>query len=96
MTDERVRLDLGMLFPELRDLNDECVVRLMRLLRGTTGIGEVHVVDGDVPEAASLCLHFDPAVLSLVEVERLARSSGARAREGWGGGESTRTRPENP
>ncbi len=93
MTDDRVRLDLGMLFPDLDDWNDESLVQLMHLLCGTTGISEVHVMAPDVPEAAVLCLHFDPAVLSLGEIERLARSVGARASEGRAGGESPRTRP---
>ena len=88
---DRVRLDLGLLLPERRD-HDECVSRLEQLLRATTGISAAHVVDPDVPEAAALCLHFDPTVLSMAEVEHVARSAGAQVCSE----ESTRTRSERP
>jgi len=88
---DRVRLDLGLLLPARRDY-DECVSRLEHLLRATTGITAAHVLDPDVPEAAALCLHFDPAVFSMAEVERVARSVGAQVCSE----ESTRTRSERP
>ena len=50
---------------------------------GQPGVTRAHVVIGD-GAPASLCLHYDPEVLPLAQVERLARSAGARITEQFG------------
>jgi hypothetical protein len=68
----RLRLDLPMLLPDVPDAQDACVARLNALLERKGGIVEAHTVDAD-GGAPVLCLHYDPDVLSLAQVERLAR-----------------------
>jgi len=47
------------------------------------GISRSHVVHDD-GSPASLCLHYDPDVLSLAEVERVARAAGAEIHDHYG------------
>ncbi len=72
---EKLRLDLPLLLPEM-DAGDACVSMLTDELSHTRGITEAHIVreDGE----AKLCLHYDPDLVSLSKIQRLARAAGAR------------------
>jgi len=68
-----VRLQIPVLLPENGDCAD-CVRRLQEALRLHKGIEEAHVDQaGDLPR---LCLHYDPNLISLAEVEQHARQEG--------------------
>ena len=72
MTD-KLKLEIPILLPENGDCAD-CVERLQAALRPHKGIQEVHVDQtGDSPR---LCLHYDPNLLTLEDVERHARQEG--------------------
>lgn len=73
---ETTRIELHLILPDIPGERDACVVRLQARLGGVKGISRGHVVT-DHGGPASLCLHYDPAVLSLAEVERVVRASGA-------------------
>lgn len=98
-----VRLDLPLLLPEVQDVRDRCVARLVSLLEGRDGVQQVHVlgaadarrggtVDATIAEeawdptgrVAQLCLHYDPARLSLAQVTELARLAGAEVSNRFG------------
>ena len=65
MTDAtKLRLDLPLVLPGVDDVRDRCVARLIDLLAGRPGISEAHIVGPDGP-APELCIHYDPATLSL-------------------------------
>lgn len=80
----RLRLKLPILLPEVDSVRDECIDRVITLLKPRPGILDVHIAD-DCPEGeegksggeALLCLHYDPEVLPLQQVESLARAAGA-------------------
>lgn len=76
MTDH-LRLDLPLLLPDVPDARDACVSRLEATLAGTPGVVRTHVVNPDDPETAALCLHYDPGLLTLEEVRRIAEAAGA-------------------
>ena len=79
---KRVRLELPILLPEIPDAHDACVRRLEELLSQRRGITTTHVVeDGG---AALLCLHYDPDVITIDNVEQLAQAAGAEVRERYG------------
>lgn len=80
---EKLRLELPLLLPEAPDTRDACVERVTAVLARRGGITEAHVVadDGSTP---LLCLHYDPGMLTLAEVERLARAAGAAVSERYG------------
>ena len=69
-------LDLPVVLPAIQDARDQCVDRLIESLHGLRGITEAHVEGGQGD--ARLCLHYDAAVVSLGQVERLAHDAGAR------------------
>lgn len=72
----KLRLDLPLVLPDVDDASDRCVTRLLDSLSGRPGLAEVHVVG---PESGSpqLCIHYDPATLSLTRVRELVSSVGA-------------------
>lgn len=77
-----VRIDLPILLPDIPDAHDACVARLRGLLNQRRGVTETHVVeDGPI---AVLCVHYDPNVITLDNVEELARAAGAEVRERYG------------
>jgi Cd2+/Zn2+-exporting ATPase len=77
-----IRIEVPILLPEIPDARDACVRRLQELLNERRGITRTHVVeDGG---ATLLCLHYDPDVITLDNVEQLAHAAGAEVRERYG------------
>ncbi len=72
----RLALEIPVVLPAVRDARDQCVDRLIESLHGLRGITTAHVEDG--AGEARLCLHYDSALVSLGQVERLAQDAGAR------------------
>ena len=70
-----LELDLPLILPDIPDTDDRCVTRLESLLVDKTGIERAHLIpeNGGPPR---LCLHYDPEVLTLAQVERYAHSVG--------------------
>ncbi len=71
---KKLQLDLTILLPEM-DAGDDCVSMLTDELSRTRGISEAHIVRNN--GTAQLCLHYDPDLVSLAKIERLARQLGA-------------------
>jgi Zn2+/Cd2+-exporting ATPase len=79
---KHVRIELPILLPEIPDARDACVRRLQELLNQRRGITKTHVVEDN--GATLLCLHYDPDVITLDKVQRLAEAAGAEVRERYG------------
>jgi Zn2+/Cd2+-exporting ATPase len=69
-----LQIDLPLLLPTI-DPNDSCIPLLTGQLKTIKGIQEVHIIQDN--GMAWLCLHYDPNLLTLNRVERLAREAGA-------------------
>ena len=80
----RVRIDLPVLLPEVTGRNDACIARLENALAALGGITEAHVRPAQGEAPAVLCLHYDPAVVSLASVERAARKAGVTITQRYG------------
>lgn len=76
----KLRLNLPLVIPDVDDVEDRCVHRLIDALAGRPGIIEAHVVR-DASDATQLCLHYDPAVISLSRLRELVDSVGAHLSE---------------
>lgn len=77
---KKVRLELPLVLPDVDDPRDPCIGRLIGLLNGRPGLEHVHVktLEG---EPASLCLHYDPAVVSVARLRELVTAAGAQITE---------------
>jgi Zn2+/Cd2+-exporting ATPase len=69
-----VRLDLDLVLPSI-DPDDRCADQLLTRLQAVKGIEQAHIVreNGE----AQLCVHYDPNLLPLSRVRRLAEQEGA-------------------
>ncbi len=86
MTERKTTINLESLLPGLPDARDACVARLTALIGEGEGVGRVHLIEagGEGGKAPSLCLHYDPEVATLAQVERLAQAAGLRISERFG------------
>jgi len=73
---EETRIELRLVLPDIPDERDACVARLESRLGREPGVVRSHVVRENGGPAV-LCLHYDPSVRSLADVERLTRAAGA-------------------
>lgn len=98
------RIDIPLLLPDVQDVRDQCIARLIQSLEKRPGVLKAHVlVAGEIDIDATstsranssgsgaratdsplLCLHYDPAVLTLSTVTALARAAGAEVSEKFG------------
>ncbi len=76
MNDSTLQLELPVLLPGVDHEKDQCVDRLQELLLEHKGIRRVHVTrkNGE----ALFCLHYDPDLITLSQVERMAMQAGAQ------------------
>jgi len=72
---QKLRLEIPLLLPHIPDEQDGCVARLQETLSARRGVSQAHVVYDD--GAARLCLHYDPELVSLAEMQRAAEQAGA-------------------
>ncbi|RUL89480.1 heavy metal translocating P-type ATPase [Tautonia sociabilis] len=83
MDSRHTLIDLNSLLPELPGADDACVARLEALIGEGRGISRAHTLRDD-GGPATLCLHYDPDVVTLAQVERLARAAGLQITERFG------------
>lgn len=97
---ELIRLDIPLVLPGVRDVQDACIGRLMNLLERRDGVESVHVLrPGDPPldrqharafqrdangDEPQLCLHYDPERITLGQVTELATLAGAQIGKQYG------------
>jgi len=79
----QTQIEVAVLLPEVADTRDACVKRLEELVGASRGIGRAHVVENS-DGGAELCLHYDPDIVTLAQVERLARATGAELQDRFG------------
>jgi Zn2+/Cd2+-exporting ATPase len=75
MTEKTIELDIPLLLPGVEDEQDKCLSRLEASLQNQKGIQRSHLEREKSP--VDLCLHYDPNILSLADVKRLAKRAGA-------------------
>jgi Zn2+/Cd2+-exporting ATPase len=73
-SEKRLQLALPLVLPGVEDEQDGCIARFQERMRGQTGITEAHVERQNGKPA--LCLHYEPNLVPLERVERLASEMG--------------------
>ncbi|MCA9118180.1 MAG: hypothetical protein KDA79_24075, partial [Planctomycetaceae bacterium] len=81
---ERLRIDLQVLLPDVPDARDRCVARLRELIEAKEGVDSAHVVATGENRPDQFCVHYDADRLPLGEVRALARRAGAELSERFG------------
>ncbi len=71
---DKIQLDLNVVLPDIDD-RDRCVDLLTNRLAAVKGIEEAHITQEN--GKTQLCLHYDPNLLTLSRVQRLAEEAGA-------------------
>ena len=78
MIEKTVEISLPLLLPENQDACDHCVELLQTRLQAQRGILQTHLhLDHDPME---LCIHYDPNLISLAAVKRIAEEAGSELR----------------
>lgn len=76
MNEKAIDLDIPLILPGVTDDQDACLNRLEAALQNQKGIQRAHVERDKTP--IDLCLHYDPDLVTLAEVKRLAERAGAQ------------------
>jgi len=71
-----IELQIPLLLPGIEDENDGCLNRLEVALQGHKGILRAHLEREKSP--VNLCLHYDPNLLSIEQVRRMAERAGTK------------------
>ena len=80
---DKLKLNLPVLLPDIPDVEDKCVTRLISILEGRNGIIRAHIKSNGEP-TSQLCIHFDPDVITLHRIKNLARQAGAQLHDTFG------------
>lgn len=75
MPEKTIELDIPLLLPGVEDEKDECLNRLESSFQNQKGILRAHLEREKSP--VDLCLHYDPNMLTLEQVRRMAERVGA-------------------
>jgi Cd2+/Zn2+-exporting ATPase len=74
--EKTIELEIPLLLPGVENERDKCLIRLESSLQNYKGILRAHVERDKSP--IDLCLHYDPNLLTLSDVKRLAERAGAQ------------------
>lgn len=74
--EKTIELEIQVLLPGVENEKDECINRLENSFQNHKGIIRTHVEREKSP--VDLCLHYDPNLLTLSDVKRLAERTGAQ------------------
>jgi Cd2+/Zn2+-exporting ATPase len=75
MTEKTIEIEIPLVLPGIEDEQDKCLSRLETSLQNQKGIQRSHLERDKSP--VDLCVHYDPNILSLADVKRLAKRAGA-------------------
>jgi Cd2+/Zn2+-exporting ATPase len=77
--EKELQLEIPLLLPQVEDEKDQCVERLLEHVRSQRGIVQAHVErkNGE----GCFCLHYEPNLVSLNQVQRWAKEAGTEVSE---------------
>ncbi len=70
--DKTLRLQIPLVLPGVDREGDGCITRFIERVSGQTGVSGAHL------DAGNLCLHYDPNLVPLEKLERIAKDEGAQ------------------
>ena len=81
---KKTQVKIPIILPEVPDENDRCVKRLMDRLQNREGIEKVHISSEKEENVPQLCFHYDPDVISIAKIRKLATQAGASLTNEYG------------
>ena len=81
MIEKIVEISLPLLLPENQETCDHCIDRLQALLQSHKGILQTHLHLEHDP--MDLCIHYNPNLISLAAIKRIAEEAGSELRNGY-------------
>lgn len=79
----KTQIEIELLLPGVHS-HDQCIQRLQGLIEAKHGIGKAHIQELDGNESGSICIHFDPNLVSVGEVKQLASQAGLQLSDRYG------------
>ena len=76
-------LELPVILPGV-SRDDSCVQRLVAGLQDLEGVSRVHIREGSDEALGTLCIHYDPEIVSLQRVREVAASVGIELGDRYG------------
>ncbi len=76
MEEKTLELEIPLLIPGLSNHQDNCLERLESALQSQRGILRAHIENQQDPQI--LCLHYNPSLISIEDVRRIAERAGAK------------------
>ncbi|OEK03069.1 ATPase [Roseivirga sp. 4D4] len=80
----KLKIKIPLLLPEVPDEKDQCVYKLIQKLQEKKGMEKVHVADETDNGVPQLCFHYDPEVISIHNIQKLAEQTGAEITKKFG------------
>ena len=81
---KKLQIKIPLILPEVPDEKDQCVNKLIHQLQDKDGLEKVHVADETDNGVPQLCFHYDPDVISIDRIQKLAEQTGAEITEKFG------------
>ncbi|MBI0398030.1 heavy metal translocating P-type ATPase [Cyclobacterium marinum] len=74
---KKLQIKIPLILPEVPDEKDQCVNKLIHQLQDKDGLEKVHVADETDNGVPQLCFHYDPELISIDRIQKLAEQTGA-------------------
>lgn len=74
---EKVKINLDLILPDVPDERDGCVQRIISAMENQKEIEKVHIISETDHSKAKLCFHYDPDIIRIEQVQKLAEQAGA-------------------
>jgi Cd2+/Zn2+-exporting ATPase len=81
---KKLQIKIPLILPKVLDKKDQCVETLIKQLKGKDGLEKVHVADELDNGVPQLCFHYDPEVISIDQIQKLAKRTGASIIDKYG------------
>ncbi|WP_339869026.1 heavy metal translocating P-type ATPase [uncultured Algoriphagus sp.] len=81
---KKLQIKIPLLLPEVPDEKDQCVQKLIQQLQDKEGLEKVHVADETDNGVPQLCFHYNPELITIDQIQKLAKRTGASIIDKYG------------
>lgn len=81
---KKLQIKIPLLLPEVPDEKDQCVQKLIQQLENKEGLEKVHVADETDNGVPQLCFHYNPELITIDQIQKLAKRTGASIIDKYG------------